>query len=490
MRLQVYDREVMTPSQRFQKKRDLTIGTIAPEKADRLGKQLEQMGTEIARKVKAAEQTMEYSKVVAQAKKEMASFYSVRSRQTRDHATLTADTDEHFTSLRDELLKDVQDVDQQVRIAQGLEQIGVGYHSQAIGDATKQAIDGVMADHVSARAYMIQDGASQGDEYMATKMYEYSQMNRILVKAGIMGDEEAQKDTFAFANDLVRGHVRHLMNNDPYAAQEYLITNDRALKLLEPESREKLLKQTDMLIRQKEEREERERRRIEKMRDDAMTKERDTTYQRSIYEIRNNTFSEELLNQRMDAGLYHKSDYDALLKAWMNRNIEFVGDPEIYQSMLDRTYMGEMNHREVMVALADEQINNKMADKLWDEIAKGGTLVRTEEYKTTLTALKTYLGWSPNMPGINPKTQQLIANATIQFRERALAGEDLDEVYADMIKRFSSTQSHKMEKPRYKNRGEAMEKLGPGKQFDREMELQRFFYENQALQNSGAVTSE
>lgn len=482
-KLTVYDREIGTPELVFRSRRDIRLGTEAPAALDSLGRQLEQMGTEVARRVKAAEQTVEYGKIIADAKREMATFYSGRSRLYDEYGTLTEDTNNHFNEMRKQLVKGIKDVDQQTRVLQGLESIGTQYHAQAVSDASKQAVESVKTEQVRTRASMIQEAARGNDDQMSTVMVNYANMQRSLVAAGIYDSSDAEDEILDFANDAVRGRVRFLMNTNPYEAQDYLTDQSTFSRLLKPENRENLLAQTDRLIRQKEEREERERRRIEKMREEADKQERDALYQKSVYEIRNNELTLETLDKRMRAGLYNKTDYDTLYKIWLNRNEDFIGNPEIYKEFKDRVYMGELDQRSVMAALADEQISNKWADELLDDIAAGAGIVQTEEYKTYLGALRTKLGYTP-AGNMDNSQMQLIGNATIEFRRRAIAGENLQDLYDDLSVRFSKSFREMVEKPRFKTYGEAKDALGPGPALDRELMLQKVFYERMS-QNQG-----
>jgi hypothetical protein len=371
---------------------------------------------------------------------------------------------------------------------QGLDNVGVTYHGQAVNDSTKQAVDSVKSEQVRTRASMIQDAARGNDDHMSTVMINYSQMMRSLTEAGIYEFEETEEDILSFANDAVRGRVRYLMNTNPYKAQDYLTDQGTFSRLLEPENRENLLAQTDRLITQQEAREERERQRLEKMRETADKAERDMLYQRSIFEIRNNDLSLETLDERMMAGLYNKNDYDTLYKVWLDRNKDFIGNPEIYREYKDRMYMGELTQRDIMSALADEQISNEWADELLDGIAEGATVVQTEQYKTYLGALRTKLGYTP--AGTMDNSQmQLIGNATVEFRRRAIAGENIQDIYDDLSVRFSKSLREMVEKPRFKTFVEAKKALGPGPALDRELMLQKISRERMS-QQTGTTTNE
>ena len=484
-KLTVYDREIGTPQIVIDQRQPVNLGVESPKSLDSLGRQLEQMGTEIARKVKAAEKTVEYAGVVADVKKQMATYYSGRARMYEDYDTLVADTDAYFEEIKREALKGVKDIDQKTRVLQGLDNIGVTYHGQAVSDSTKQAIDSVKSDQVRTRASMIQDAARGDDEQMSSVMINYSQMMRALTEAGIYGFEETEEDILNFADDAVRGRIRYLMNTNPYEAQDYLTDQSTFSRLLTPENRENLLAQTDRLITQKEAREERERQRLEKMRETADKAERDMLYQKSIYEIRNNELTLEDLDQRMLAGLYNKSDYDTLYKVWLDRNKDFIGNPDVYKEFKDRMYMGELDQRDVMSALASEQISNAWADELLDGIAEGANIVQTEMYKSYLSALRTKLGYTP-AGNMSERHLHLIGNATVEFRRRAIAGENIQDIYDDLSVRFSTSFKETMEKPRFKTYGEAKEALGPGPALDRELMLQKHMYETMSQQSGTA----
>jgi len=312
---------------------------------------------------------------------------------------------------------------------------------------------------------------------------------RSLSEAGVYDIEDVEKDILSFADDSVRGRVRYLMNTDPYSAQEYLTNQKTFSKLLKTEHRENLLAQTDRLIRQQEEREERERNRLETKRDKAEKDMRDATFQTSILEIRQGNMSISKLDRRMEAGMYNKSDYQTLYKVWLNRSKDFIGNPDIFQSMLDRAYMAELDRREIMVSLAEESINNDMADKLIDEIEKGAMITRTEEYKTYLGSLRTKLGYTP-AGSLDSAHMQLIGNATIEFRRRAIEGESIQTIFDDLSVRFSKSFREAVEKPRFKTPAEAKAALGPGKALDRELMLQRVHQERLDFNTSSGVQDE
>ncbi len=174
MKLQLYDREVGLPKARMTAQRNLNIGTTSGKATSQLGQVLSQTGFEISAKVKAADEIMEYSKVIADAKMKMGVFYSSRSRDTDNYDTLTDDTDAYFKKVSGELVKGIDDVTQKARVTQGLQQIGAAMHSKAIGDATTQSIENTQATHLHTRAIMVQEAAFGDDEQMRAVMMNYA----------------------------------------------------------------------------------------------------------------------------------------------------------------------------------------------------------------------------------------------------------------------------------------------------------------------------
>ena len=476
MKLQVYDREVGLPQTRARTSRGLNIGTETGKSINNLGRQLDQIGTEVAQKVKAADEIMEYSKVIADAKMKMGVFYSSRSKDTENYDTLTDDTDAYFKKVSSELLKGVNDVTQKARVTQGLQQIGSAMHSKAIGDATTQSIENTQATHLHTRALMVQEAAFGDDEQMRAVMMNYAEQTRSLAKLGIFEETDAEQDVLDFYNDAARGKVRKLMNDSPQQAVNYLLDQRTFSRMLKPEHRENLLAQAQRLLDAEDRRAEAALRAKEAKEAKALKQWQEANYISTYNGILAGDTKPRDLQNLGEAGLLSPNDYASLNKMMLNRNKEYVGDPKVQQTMMDQAYMGELQLRDVQQALVAEQINWDWAQKLTTEIEKGGVIVQSEHYKTLLAALKTKLGWSPNIAGLPSNQVQLIGNAVVRFRERALAGEPLDDIFEDMSVRYTKSAREALEKPRFKTYGEAMRFYGAGKQLDRELQLQKFHY--------------
>jgi hypothetical protein len=474
MRLTVPEREVGTPGQKVSTSRDINIGLVTPQAQSNLATQLEHIGSEVSRKIKAANQTMEYSKVIADAKNKMATYYSSRSKDVDNYDTLTDDVDEYFKGLSSEVTTSITDVTQRARIHQGLSQIGIGFHSQAINDATDQAIVGVKADHVVTRASMTQEASIGSDDAMSSVFINYGLQVRNLAKLGIMEADDAEKDILSFANDAVRAKVRNLINTNPETAQEYLLDTSTFSKLLEPEHRENLLAQTQRLIDAKDRKAEADYKANRALEEANLTKWRDANYINSLQKIREGTETVENLDQLANAGLLHKGDYQPLQTALMNRGKDITGNKKIFDSFKDRAAMGELELRDVMAARNDEQLSWEQFNDLTSDIQAGAVIVQTEEYKTYLTSLKTKLGWTT--VGIMSSDQSvLIGNATIEFRKRAIDGEPIETIFDDLSVRYSKSMREVVEKPRYRTNEEAKRNIKAGPLLDRELYLQSIF---------------
>ena len=478
MKLQLFGREHGTPSKQFTTMRDLSIGTGAPKALGGLFSNLGKMSTEIAMKVKAAEDTSEYAGKISSMKSQMAKFYSARSQEFGNHKTLVDDVGDYYKQSEMDLLEGVEDVVQRTRIKQGFTQIGLTYQKQSLSEATNQSISAVKGDHLVTRSGMLQEAAIGSDDQMRNVMENYASMTNTLQQSGVFEYEDMVKDVLSFANDSVRGKVRHLMNTDPEVAFEYLTNPESFAGLLKPEHRENLTAQAERLIGQIDAKKERDRKALDAQQVKLIKQQRDATYQQSYREIRDGTMSVDRMDALMNAGLYHKSDYSSLYKAMLNRNKEITGSPKIYDDMKQRMYMGNLSKREVLSAVNDEQINWNMADEMMTEIEAGAAVTQGEGYKTYLGALKTKLGWTVSGMFTNDQAV-LIGNATIEFRNRAIAGEDLQVLFDDLSVRFSRSMVEIIEKSRFSSVEEAKAKLKPGYQLDRELMLQRIHMERE-----------
>lgn len=243
MKLELYDREVATPGQRVSTTRDLNIGTGAPKAQSNLATQLNEISSEIALKVKVANETMEYSKSIANAKSLMVDNYTERSKDVKNHATLVSDTDEVFKDIKEKTLEGITDIAQKARITQGLDNVGVMFHSKAAGDANQQAVVQVRADHVELRDANIREAAISSDENMESIISRYGLEMRSLAGAGIFDMDYAEKDILAFGKDAIHGKARFLINDNPWQAKDYLENKESLARFLDPVQRGSLIAQ-------------------------------------------------------------------------------------------------------------------------------------------------------------------------------------------------------------------------------------------------------
>lgn len=489
MKLQVYDREIGRPKVAQTSQRNLSIGTETPKAVSRLGVQLEKIGSDVASKVKAADQVMEYSKIIADTKMEMGVFYSSRSKDTENYDTLADDTDAHFKKLSASKVKGIKDVTQAARIRQGLDQIGAAMHTKAVGDATTQAIDNTKATHKHTRALMVQEASYGSDDQMRSVMMNYAEQTRTLANLGVFHEDDAEKDVLDFYNDAARGKVRRLMNQSPSEAINYLLDQTTFSRMLKPEHRENLLAQAQRLQDAEDRRAEAAAKALEAKKEKQLKLAHEYNYIRSFNSIIAGDMSAQDLQAQGEAGLLKATDYASLYKISMNRNKEWVGNAEIQSTMLDQAWMGELELRDVQIALQEEQINWDGAQKLVDEIEKGATITQTEGYKTHLIALKTAVGWSPSYVP-TPKQAEMISQAILEFRTRLIAGENVTMVTDEMIKRYKSSSMEYHPRPRYQTESEAMLNIPAGPRLDAELRAIRYHAERNAANTTKSTTDE
>lgn len=487
MKLQIYDREVALPKTAVTTQRNLNIGTQNPKAKSNLANQLDKIGSEVYRKVSAANDVIEYSKVMADAKLKMGVFYSSRSRDADNYDTLTDDTDEYFKKVSYELIKDVGGVTQQARVRQGLEQVGLAMHSKAIGDATTQSIDNTRATHKHTRALMVQEASFGSDDQMRSVFMNYSEQTRTLSKLGVYGDEEAEKDVLDFYNDGARGKVRRLMNESPQAAVDYLLNQETFSRMLKPEHRENLLAQAQRLLD------------AQGRSAEAAMKSKDALEMKELKQwqeinhvimykgILAGDVTSEQLQTKAEHGLLSVQSFESLSQMRLNRNKSFLGDPQMFQMMQEKAWMGELELREVIQAVNSEQINWDWATKLTGEIEQGANIVQTEGYKTHLLALKTAVGWSQSFIP-TPRQSEMLSLAVLEFRRRLIAGEDLTTVTSEMIQRYKSSGNTYFPRPRFDSIEEAKKSLPAGRELDFEIKAIQYQQEREAFNSKPAGT--
>jgi len=465
MKLQVFDREVGLPKQRMTAQRNLSTGTVTPQATSKLGVQLNQIGTEVAMKVKAANEVMEYSKIMADAKMKMGVFYSSRSRDTDNYDTLTDDTDSYFKKMSGEITKGVNDVTQQARVRQGLDQIGSAMHTKAT--------------HLHTRALMVQEASFGTDDEMRTVIQNYSAQTRSLAQLGVFEDDDAEKDVLDFYNDAARGKVRRMMNESPQAAVDYLMNQNTLSRLItNTEHRENLLAQAQRLLDAKDRSAEAALKAKEAKEAKAIKDWQSINHINMFDGILDGTSTLENLREKGEHGLLSPSAYTSLHKMLLNRNKEFVGSQSMYQQMREQAWMGELQMAQIMTAVNDEQINYDMAAQLNDDMKKGATIVQTEGYKTHLISLKTMLGWSP-MGIQSDKGKILVGKAVVEYRNRLMSGEDILDVYSNILDRYLPVAKRTYIKPQYDSVEEAKKNIPIGPRLDDEIRMIRLMEDRQ-----------
>ncbi len=197
------------------------------------------------------------------------------------------------------------------------------------------------------------------------------EQTRALAKLGIFEETDAEQDVLDFYNDAARGKVRKLMNDSPQQAVNYLLDQRTFSRMLKPEHRENLLAQAQRLLDAEDRRAEAALRAKEAKEAKALKQWQEANYIGTYNGILAGDTKPVDLQKLGEAGLLSPNDYASLNKMLLNRNKEYVGDPQINQTMMDQAYMGELQLRDVQQALVSEQINWDWAQKLTTEIEKG-----------------------------------------------------------------------------------------------------------------------